>query len=112
MPPDCLPLLKWCSWTLEIESPELLGDEYDIISDMKTISLKVSPEDYKAFRQAAEIKNRSIAGLIREAMSIYRKENFDQRSPVTEIPTLVGHKPLLEVSNREDIYEEIFEDQK
>ena len=76
---------------------------------MKSISLMVSREDYKVFRQAAELKNRSIAGLIREAMSLYRKEHLDERSPVTGVPILVGHRPLQDVPGRVEIYEEIFE---
>ena len=38
---------------------------------MKTISLSVSEKDYEAFRAEAERTDRSIASLIREAMSVH-----------------------------------------
>ncbi len=43
----------------------------DIVFDMRTISLAVSEKNYELFRGRAQAENRSIASLIRDAMSEY-----------------------------------------
>jgi hypothetical protein len=76
---------------------------------MKTISLSVSEDDYEAFRRASSAQNRSIAQLIREAMELYRAEKLEARTPLHEIPVLLGHRPLGSVPSRDEIYDEIFD---
>jgi hypothetical protein len=77
---------------------------------MKTISVAVSPEDYEVFRRVARARQCSIAQLIREAMVFYRVEQLQKATPLTELPTLPGHRPLGRLPSRADIYTEIFAD--
>ncbi len=75
---------------------------------MKTISVAVSKVDYAVFRKAAEAEGRSIAHLIRQAMSLYRELRLPERSRLEEVPVLVGHSPLAPPPSRADLYEELF----
>jgi hypothetical protein len=75
---------------------------------MKTISVSILPEDYEAFRLAAKSQHRSIAQLIREAMTFYRSERLEKDPPLTSLPTLVGHRPVKPLPSRAEIHEEIF----
>lgn len=77
--------------------------------DMKTISLSVSEDDYAVYREAAKMLGRPIAQLIREAMARYREEELDSKPPLTDLPVLVGHRPLGELPSRGDLYDEIFD---
>jgi hypothetical protein len=76
--------------------------------DMKTISVSVSRDDYEAFRRGARRSKRPIAQLIREAMALYRRERLEEKSRLSELPVLVGHRPLLGLPPRAELYEEIF----
>jgi hypothetical protein len=78
---------------------------------MKTISVSVSKDDYEAFRRGARRAKRSIAQLIREAMALYREERLEDKSRLLELPVLVGHRPLLPLPGRAELYEEIFGDE-
>ena len=75
---------------------------------MKTISVSVSKADYDAFRRGSRRSKRSIAQLIREAMALYRSERLEERSRLEELPVLVGPRPLGELPDRAELYEEIF----
>jgi len=77
---------------------------------MKSISLSVSEDDYEAFRAAADREGESIAALIREAMSFYRKERLSDRRPLEQLPVLVGHRPLTPLPSRATVYDEMFGD--
>ena len=81
-----------------------------MISDMKSISLSVSEDDYDAFRAAAEREERSVAALIREAMSFYRRERLHERQPLERLPVLAGHEPIAPLPSRVALYDEMFED--
>ena len=76
---------------------------------MKTISVSVSKDDYDAFRRGARRGKRSIAQLIREAMALYRQERLEEKRVSSEIPILVGHRPLSPLPGRAELYDEIFE---
>jgi hypothetical protein len=76
---------------------------------MKTISVSVLSEDYEAFRRSARRRKIPIAQLIREAMALYRVERLDEKSRLTELPVLVGHRPLSAVPGRDEVYDEIFD---
>lgn len=76
---------------------------------MRTISVSVSKEDYEAFRRWSRRRKRSIAQLIREAMSFYREEKLEGQAPLTELPVLFGHRPLGNLPTRGDLYDEVFE---
>jgi hypothetical protein len=75
---------------------------------MKTISLSVSTSDYEAFRRAARAQHRPIAQLIREAMAFYRAERLAERSPLTDVPVLAGHRLVGRLPTRDEIYDEVF----
>jgi Ribbon-helix-helix protein, copG family len=75
---------------------------------MKSISLTVSKDDYEAFRRAAKRQNRPIGQLIREAMAEYRKARLPERTPLTELPVLPGHRATGALPSRAEIYDEIF----
>lgn len=76
---------------------------------MKTISVSVVEGDYEAFRRAARTQGRPIAQLIREAMALYRSERIERRSPLTEVPVLVGHRPRGPLPSRDELYDEVFD---
>jgi len=82
---------------------------YDMILNMKTISVSVSKADYEAFRRGSKRLQRSIAQLIREAMALYREERLEQKSRLSELPVLVGHRPIAPLPTRSELYEEVFE---
>jgi hypothetical protein len=75
---------------------------------MKTISVSVLSEDYEAFRRSARRRKLPIAQLIREAMALYRVERLDEKSRLTELPVLIGHRPLSALPGRDEVYDEIF----
>ncbi len=75
---------------------------------MKTISVSVSTDDYEAFREAARREHRPIAQLIREAMTFYRQEQLDRRTPLEDIPVLAGHRLRGRLPSRSEIYDEVF----
>jgi len=78
-----------------------------MLINMKTISVSVSKEDYEAFRRGSRRLKRPIAQLIREAMALFRQERLEERSRLTEIPVLIGHRPLLSLPTRAELYDEI-----
>ena len=76
---------------------------------MRTISVSVSSDDYEAFRRAARRKHRPIAQLIREAMTLYRGQELERRTPIAELPTFPGVR-LIEgtgLPGRDEIYSEV-----
>jgi hypothetical protein len=80
---------------------------YNIIINMKTISVSVSESVYEDFRLAARKMDRSIAQLIREAMRTYRDLYLTEREPLRELPVLSSMKPLGDLPSREEIWSEI-----
>jgi hypothetical protein len=76
---------------------------------MKTISVSVSKADYEVFRRASKRLQRSIAQLIREAMSLYREERLEQKDRLLELPVVVGHRPLRALPTRAEVYDEMFD---
>jgi hypothetical protein len=78
---------------------------------MKTISITVSESDYEAFRSASQAQQRPIAQLICEAMALYQQEKLQERTPLTDLPLLLGHRPIRDLPSRAEIYDEIFGDQ-
>ena len=76
---------------------------------MKTISVSVSESDYEAFRKAAGERDRSIAQLIRDAMSRFRAEELEPRTRLEAIPVLPGHRQIRDLPSRSELYDEIFE---
>jgi hypothetical protein len=75
---------------------------------MKTISVSVSDEDYQAFQRIAKSEGRSVARMIREAMAAYRANVLEKSSPLRTLPVLVGHRALLPLPDRNEVYDEIF----
>ena len=74
---------------------------------MRTISVGVLDTDYESFRQASKAQGRSVAQLIREAMSLYRREHIERRTPLRDIPTLAGHRLVGDLPTRAELYDEI-----
>jgi len=81
----------------------------DIMDNVKTISVAVSESDYDAFREAARQRDRSIAQLIRDAMVRYRETELEPRTPLRSVPVLPGHRPVVTLPSRSELYDEIFE---
>jgi hypothetical protein len=79
---------------------------------MRTISVSVSKADYEAFRRGSKRLQRSIAQLIREAMALYREERLELKSRLSELPVLVGHRPLAGLPARGELYEEMFDERE
>jgi hypothetical protein len=75
---------------------------------MKTISIAVPESEYEAFRRAAEVRNRTVEHLVREAMSVYREERLETRKPLRDLPVLLGHRPMGEFPSRSEVYGEMF----
>lgn len=80
----------------------------DIFTNMKTISVAVLESDYESFRHAAGARGSSIAQLIRDAMSEFRREHLDERGPFRNVPVLVGHRLVAPLPDRSEIYDEAF----
>ncbi len=76
---------------------------------MKTISVSVLSDDYEAFRRSARRRKLPIAQLIREAMALYRVEKLEDKSRLTDLPVLIGHRPLSALPARAEVYDEIFD---
>jgi ribbon-helix-helix CopG family protein len=74
----------------------------------ETISFSVSDDDYEAFRAASRDSARSIAELIREAMTFYRQEKLQPRTPLLELVVLPGHQPIGCLPSRAELQDEIF----
>ncbi len=83
-------------------------DPCDYSPNMRTISVAVSESDYEIFRRAARTRNRSAAQLIREAMAYFRAEKLEERPRLTDLPVLAGHRPLVDLPTRAEVYEEMF----
>lgn len=79
-----------------------------ILTNMKTISVAVLESDYESFRHAARTRGSSIAQLIRDAMSQFRREHLDERGPLRDVPVLVGHRLVAPLPDRGEIYDEAF----
>jgi len=77
-----------------------------ILIDMKTISVAVSESDYESFRHLARARGSSIAQLIRDAMSQFRREHLDERGPLRDVLVLVGHRHVAPLPDRSEIYDE------
>ena len=75
---------------------------------MKTISVAVLESDYESFRHEARVQGSSIAQLIRDAMSQFRREHSDDCGPLRDVPVLVGHRLVAPLSSRSEIYDEAF----
>lgn len=75
---------------------------------MKTISVGVLDTDYESFRQASKSQGRSIAQLIREAMSLYRREHIERRTPLRHVPALAGHRRVRDLPTRAELYDDVF----
>jgi hypothetical protein len=84
------------------------GHDFDIMVDMKSISLSVSEDDYEIFRKFAQRQQRPIAQLIREAIAAYRAEKLEARDRLEEIVVLTGHSPSAPLPSREELYGEAF----
>ena len=80
----------------------------NIACDMKTISVGVVESDYESFRKASKAQGRPIAQLIREAMAFYRQERLEQRTPLRDVPVLVGHRLVTGLPARGELYDEVF----
>ena len=80
----------------------------DILTSMKTISISVLESDYESFRNAARARGSSIAQLIRDAMSQFRREHLDERGPLRDVPVLVGHRLVAPLPDRSETYDEAF----
>lgn len=79
-----------------------------ILGDMKTISVAVLESDYESFRHEARAPGSSIAQLIRDAMSQFRREHLDERGPLRDVPVLAGHRLVAPLPDRSEIYDEAF----
>ena len=44
-------------------------------------------------------------------MSLYRSERLEAKGRLVELPALVGHRPLLPLPGRAELYEEIYGDE-
>lgn len=82
----------------------------DIMIAMKTISVSVSESEYETYRSIAGEGGMSIAHLIREAMVFYRAERLAAKTPLTDLPVLIGHRPAAALPARHEIYDELFGD--
>lgn len=81
---------------------------YATVIDMRTISVSVLDADYESFRKASRAQGRPIAQLIREAMSLYRRQRIEARTPLRQVPTLPGHRLVGDLPTRQELYDEVF----
>lgn len=74
---------------------------------MRTISLAVSEKNYELFRERAQAENRSIASLIRDAMSDYLVREAAADHPAGTVDEVV--RRVLPGPGRFNIYAEVRE---
>lgn len=77
----------------------------DIVFDMRTISLAVSEKSYELFRERAQAEDRSIASLIRDAMSLY----LQSPAPAPDSPEAALVRQILPGPGKYNIYAEVRE---
>ena len=75
---------------------------------MRTISVSVTDTDYESLRKASQAQGRPIAQLIREAMSLYRRQRIEARTPLRQVPTLAGHRLVADLPTRPELYDEVY----
>lgn len=59
-------------------------------------------------RKASTTQGRPIAQSIRDAMAFYPPERLEQRTPLRDVPTVVGRRPLTGLPDRDELYDEMF----
>ncbi len=74
---------------------------------MKPISVHVSEPVYEAFKHLASAQDRSIAELIREAMSSYLDQAQESGPSLLDLPRLGAGRELRAFS-RAEVYDEMF----
>jgi Ribbon-helix-helix protein, copG family len=84
----------------------LVAVQFDIISNMKSISVSVHEDDYEVFRAHAKREGRSIAELVREAMRQYRQK-LGSINRLEHVTVLDGPTPKGPLSDKSAIYDEM-----
>jgi len=52
-----------------------------------------------------------MARLLRDAITLVQREKSEIKAPLRDLPVLSGHRPLGELPQRADLYEEMFSDE-
>lgn len=74
---------------------------------MKTITVHVSEETYRAFQEFAAQSNRSAAELIRQAMDEYHETHLARRGSIFDDPGVDAGRVLAPVSEDDDLLDEM-----
>ena len=80
---------------------------YDMLYDMRTISVAVSEAVYEDFKRASREQQRPIAQLIREAMKLYRDSRLLEHEPLRRFEIIEKCKPRGPLPARGEIYDEM-----
>ena len=76
---------------------------------MKTITINVSEPAYEDFRRASKAQGRSISGLIREAMELYRREHLQERGDLRGFRPRSAGRMLRPLSREDDLAAEMLD---
>ncbi len=77
---------------------------------MKTITINVSDPVYAEFRRAARAMGRPTSELIREAMEDYSQSRLKPRNHLRHFEPLSVGRVLHDLSQEDDLLEEMLED--
>jgi hypothetical protein len=75
---------------------------------MRALRVTVSDSEYEALEKAAASQSRTLEDLIRDALAAVRSGFGEARKPLRDLPLLPGHRPLMELPTRDDLYDEMF----
>ena len=60
------------------------------------------------FRKTSTAQGRPIAQPFRGAMAFHRPGRLEQRTPLRDVPTVVGRRLVTDLPNRGELYDEMF----
>lgn len=74
---------------------------------MKTITIHVSEEMYRAYQESAAGSNQSAAELIRKAMEEYFQSHLARRGSIFDVPPAEAGRVLAPLSDEDDLLDEM-----
>ena len=79
---------------------------------MKRLTIRVREDIYDAFKKHADSRGRSVAALIREAMSLYHEAYIPSERSILDIKPMDLGKTRRELSPDDDLLEEMLHDKR
>jgi hypothetical protein len=79
---------------------------------MKRMSIRVREDIYKAFKRHADSQGRSVAAVIREAMSLYYANHVPSERSIFDIEPIDLGRTRRDLSPDDDLLEEMLHDKR